>query len=177
MISVWFIFSAYGESVFLLIQTIITAFLVMRYTDRQTFSIFYLGTYGAILAYVMSPIVPRSVLWYLQASVIPNVVIARVSEWYSSYRIHMNIHIPAKCLFNSNAGSWSSQLFKGSPNHWDFKISHKKSSVSEKLSEFSKEASVLQHCQWDISHNLHCSKFCPHLINRTNRIENQINLW
>ncbi|KAK2151380.1 hypothetical protein LSH36_365g03021 [Paralvinella palmiformis] len=72
-----FPFSSYGEAVFLLIQTLITAFLVMYYTDRRAFSVVYMSVFAVVLSYLMSPFTSRTLLWALQASVLPNIIIAR----------------------------------------------------------------------------------------------------
>ena len=72
------IFSAYGDAWFLLLQTLIIAFLVLKFTKRQLGAILYCVGYLAILWFLLSHLVPYDLLWYLQASVLPNVVIARV---------------------------------------------------------------------------------------------------
>lgn len=72
--------SAYGEAIFLAVQTVIIAFLVLTYTRGATVGVIYTAVYAAILAYLLSPMAPMSLLWALQASVMFLVVMARVSH-------------------------------------------------------------------------------------------------
>jgi mannose-P-dolichol utilization defect 1 len=81
-----FPFSAYGEAIFLVIQTAIISFLVLTYTQGATVGVLYTAVYAAILAYLLSPMAPMSLLWGLQASVILLVVMARMIQAVTNYR-------------------------------------------------------------------------------------------
>ena len=72
-------FSAYGEALFMSIQTLIIAFLVMLFRDKTLGGVIYTGVYAAILAFLMSPSASMDLLVFLQSSVMPIVVTARVS--------------------------------------------------------------------------------------------------
>lgn|SRR6218665_320551 len=72
--------SAYGEAIFLVIQTAIIAFLVLTYTRGTASGALYTAVYAAILSFLLSPMAPMMLLWALQTSVILLVVTARVSD-------------------------------------------------------------------------------------------------
>lgn len=75
----FFISSAYGESIFLALQTSLIGFYVLYYQRKRTQAFTYITVYGAIFALLLSPIVPFKVLSVLQMSVIPVICISKVS--------------------------------------------------------------------------------------------------
>ncbi len=72
--------SAYGESVFLITQTWLIAFLVCHFSGRATLGVAYTGAVAAGLTFLMSPLAPRQLLVFLQSTVMVNVAAARVSR-------------------------------------------------------------------------------------------------
>lgn len=81
-----FPFSAYGEAVFLVLQTAVIAFLILMYSRGTSLGVLYTATYAAILAYLMSPLAPMQLLWTLQALVMVFVVMARMVQALTNYR-------------------------------------------------------------------------------------------
>jgi mannose-P-dolichol utilization defect 1 len=79
--------SAYGEAIFLCLQTAAIACLVLSYSRGTANALGYVAIYAAILAYLMSPAAPMTLLWGLQASVMPLIVIARVGDYALHYKI------------------------------------------------------------------------------------------
>ena len=70
--------SAYGESVFLTVQTWIIAYLVQMYAGRTAQALAYSAAVGGSLALLMSPAIPMSILQIMQGLVMPNMALARV---------------------------------------------------------------------------------------------------
>jgi mannose-P-dolichol utilization defect protein 1 len=79
-------FSAYGEAVFLLIQTAVIAFLILSYTRGTQSGFVYITVYAAVLSFLLSPAAPMTLLWALQASVMPLVASARMIQAMTNYR-------------------------------------------------------------------------------------------
>lgn len=80
-----FPFSSYGESVFLLLQTWAIGFLVLEYNGRRNDAILYSSVYVGATAMCLSSFFPNSVLWIFQASVVPNVSLARITQIATNY--------------------------------------------------------------------------------------------
>jgi len=78
-------FSAYGEAVFLTLQTLIIAVLISYYSQGPLASTVYTAVYIGLLAYLMSPAVPMSLVWAMQMSVMPLLAISRVGYFLSSF--------------------------------------------------------------------------------------------
>ena len=74
--------SAYGETVFLLIQTWIIAYLVLYYGGQTATALGYSAVVAAGLSFLMSPAAPLKLLVFLQSSVMLNIAAARVSTFY-----------------------------------------------------------------------------------------------
>ncbi|KAI0208820.1 Mannose-P-dolichol utilization defect 1 protein [Lamellibrachia satsuma] len=75
-----FPFSAYGEGLFLTVQTWAIGFLVIFYRGHFMLSFAYTTTFLAALVFLLSPLAPISLLWGLQACVVPNIFLGRVSH-------------------------------------------------------------------------------------------------
>jgi len=83
-----FPFSTYGEAAFLILQTALIAFLVLMYNRNGQYGAMYLAVYSVILAVLLSPLAPISLLWTMQAAVMPLVVTARMLQALTNYRNH-----------------------------------------------------------------------------------------
>lgn len=81
-----FPFSSYGDSMFLLIQTLIINFLLYYYNGQMMFGVTYTAVFGGIMAYLVSPMVSHSLLWGMQAMVIPVVAFARMIQAFTNYK-------------------------------------------------------------------------------------------
>ena len=71
-------FSAWGDGVFLGLQTLIIAILVMHYNGDTAKAITFLSTYIAVISIANSRFTPISVLWACQAMNIPIVLMSKV---------------------------------------------------------------------------------------------------
>jgi mannose-P-dolichol utilization defect protein 1 len=73
--------SAYGEAIFLCLQTAAIAYLVLTYSRGTSTAVIFIAAYAAVLAYLLSPAAPMDLLWGLQAAVVPLIVVARVGAY------------------------------------------------------------------------------------------------
>lgn len=76
----FFYFSAYGEGIFLAIQTFVIACLVLAYSSKTLHAVGLAAVYTGIMAYLLSPTASMSLLSTLQAMVIPQLILSRVSK-------------------------------------------------------------------------------------------------
>ncbi|KAM9312904.1 mannose-P-dolichol utilization defect 1 protein [Gastrophryne carolinensis] len=81
-----FPFSAWGEVLFLLIQTLIIGFLIQHLSSRTNLGILFLGVYFSMVAVLLSPVVPMAVITALQATNVPAIVISRLIQAVTNYR-------------------------------------------------------------------------------------------
>ncbi|XP_052217712.1 mannose-P-dolichol utilization defect 1 protein-like [Dreissena polymorpha] len=77
-----FPFSAYGEGVFLAIQTALVMFLVLMYGGRQLGSFLFLAVYVAIMAVLLSPATPKGLIAAMQGV---NIIIVMASKLIQAY--------------------------------------------------------------------------------------------
>ncbi|XP_077445530.1 mannose-P-dolichol utilization defect 1 protein-like isoform X2 [Stigmatopora argus] len=75
-----FPFSAWGEALFVTLQTVTVGFLVQHYGGRTRAGVCFLLLYFAALAPLLSPLAPASLLTAIQASNVPAVVVSRVGR-------------------------------------------------------------------------------------------------
>jgi len=100
-----FPFSAYGDSLCMSIQTLIIAGMVLYFSGNQTGCITYTAIYSILLAFILSPVVPANVLWFLQICVTPIIVVARLIQIIENYRNGSTGQLSAITLFLLFAGS------------------------------------------------------------------------
>ncbi|CAL1590389.1 unnamed protein product [Knipowitschia caucasica] len=81
-----FPFSAWGEALFLMLQTLIIAFLILHYNQRSSTGVLLVLLYGVVLAVLLSPITPPSLITTLQASNMPAVVIGRLIQAVTNFQ-------------------------------------------------------------------------------------------
>jgi len=79
-------FSAWGEGLFLLLQTAAIATLVLYYTERRTAALTFVVVYSSLLTLLASPITPIAVLWAMQAGNVPIIVFAKLMQAYENYK-------------------------------------------------------------------------------------------
>lgn len=92
-------FSAYGESIFLALQTSLIGFYVLYYQRKRTQAFTYITVYGAIFALLLSPIVPFKVLSVLQMSVIPVICISKLVQAYENFKNKNTGQLSAVTIF------------------------------------------------------------------------------
>jgi len=65
---------------FLTLQTWAIAVLVIFYSGRHLVAVLYTATFLVVLTFLLSPLAPHTLLWVLQACVVPNIFLGRVSH-------------------------------------------------------------------------------------------------
>jgi len=81
-----FPFSAYGESVFLAVQTALIAVMVLWFSRGKVASLVFICLYSGLVYLGMdSKLVPLSVLWYGQAVNIPMIVVGKFMQIIANY--------------------------------------------------------------------------------------------
>ncbi|XP_012223269.1 mannose-P-dolichol utilization defect 1 protein homolog [Linepithema humile] len=80
-----FPFSAWGDGIFLGLQTITIAVLVMRFSGDTAKATAFFSAYLAVLFAAISGLTPIRVLWICQAMNIPIVLISKFIQAYTNY--------------------------------------------------------------------------------------------
>ncbi|XP_076625753.1 mannose-P-dolichol utilization defect 1 protein homolog isoform X2 [Colletes latitarsis] len=80
-----FPFSSWGDGVFLGLQTLAIAVLVMHFSGNTTQATAFLAAYLAVLFAALSGLTPVSVLWACQAMNIPIVLTSKLMQAYTNY--------------------------------------------------------------------------------------------
>ncbi|XP_011877221.1 PREDICTED: mannose-P-dolichol utilization defect 1 protein homolog [Vollenhovia emeryi] len=80
-----FPFSAWGDGVFLGLQTLIIAVLVLHYNGDTAKATAFLSAYLAVICAANSGLTPVHVLWTCQAMNIPIVLISKLAQAYTNY--------------------------------------------------------------------------------------------
>ncbi|CAI9545759.1 unnamed protein product [Staurois parvus] len=81
-----FPFSAWGEVLFLLLQTLIIGFLIQHLGEPHKPGILFLGIYFSIVAVLLCPVVPMAVVTMLQATNVPAIIISRLIQAMTNYK-------------------------------------------------------------------------------------------
>ncbi|XP_063786739.1 mannose-P-dolichol utilization defect 1 protein [Pseudophryne corroboree] len=81
-----FPFSAWGEVLFLMVQTLIIGFLIQHLGGRTSQGVLFFSVYFCLLAILLSPVIPMVLVTVLQASNMPAVVISRLIQAMTNYR-------------------------------------------------------------------------------------------
>lgn len=79
-------FSSWGESVFLMIETAIIAFLVLVYSNKRGQAHSFAAMYSLITYMLFTGIVPMSVLWSMQIANVPVVVCGKMIQAVKNYQ-------------------------------------------------------------------------------------------
>ncbi|KAJ8683625.1 hypothetical protein QAD02_019417 [Eretmocerus hayati] len=80
-----FPFSSWGDAVFLGVQTVTMAFLVIYYLQGLAKATAFLAAYTAVVAAVLMRLTPLRVLWFGQALNIPVILVGRLMQAYTNY--------------------------------------------------------------------------------------------
>ncbi|XP_036692233.1 mannose-P-dolichol utilization defect 1 protein isoform X1 [Balaenoptera musculus] len=81
-----FPFSSWGEALFLMLQTVTIAFLVLHYRGQTVKGVAFLACSALVLLVLLSPLTPQAVVTLLQASNMPAVVVGRLLQAATNYR-------------------------------------------------------------------------------------------
>ncbi|XP_028654265.2 mannose-P-dolichol utilization defect 1b [Erpetoichthys calabaricus] len=100
-----FPFSAWGEVLFLMVQTVTIGFLIQHYGGNTGRGIGFLGLYAVILLLLLSPLTPKTVITLMQATNVPAIVISRLIQAATNYRNGHTGQLSAITVFLLFAGS------------------------------------------------------------------------
>lgn len=100
-----FPFSAWGEALFLMMQTVTIGFLIQHYGGRSSRGLLFLVVYFGLLVLVLSPVTPISVVTSMQASNVPAIIISRLIQAWSNFRNGHTGQLSAVSVFLLFAGS------------------------------------------------------------------------
>lgn len=100
-----FPFSAYGEGLFLAIQTVSVAALVIFYGGNLIGSIGFTLVYTLIMAYLMSPLVPMNILALFQSVNIFILCLSKLLQIVANYRNGSTGQLSAITVFMLFSGS------------------------------------------------------------------------
>ena len=77
-------YSSWGESFFIAVQVVVLLALMFYYNNHAVYMLVFLPVYGGTLWYLNSDLVTMEILATLQASVIPMMLLSRVSCTHTS---------------------------------------------------------------------------------------------
>ncbi|XP_004266949.1 mannose-P-dolichol utilization defect 1 protein [Orcinus orca] len=100
-----FPFSSWGEALFLMLQTVTIAFLVLHYRGQTVKGVAFLACYALVLLVLLSPLTPQAVVTLLQASNMPAVVVGRLLQAATNYRSGHTGQLSAITVFLLFGGS------------------------------------------------------------------------
>jgi len=101
-----FPFSAYGEAVFMSLQTSVIAILILWYGGNTLPTILFSAIYGALVFAITQPgLVPDHVLWYGQAANIPMIVVGKLIQAATNYKNGHTGQLSAITVFLLTLGS------------------------------------------------------------------------
>ncbi|XP_072704806.1 mannose-P-dolichol utilization defect 1 protein [Ciconia boyciana] len=81
-----FPFSAWGEALFLLLQTLTIAFLIQHFGGRTGRGLLLVAGYAALLGALLSPRTPLALTTLLQAANLPIIILSRLLQALANYR-------------------------------------------------------------------------------------------
>lgn len=94
MTDAFFFYSAWGDSLFILLQTLLIVILVLNYNVSKKTATFFTTIYSCWLAILLSDIVPNYHLWNMQFISIPLMFFGKVITYnYNFYYYLYNIFI------------------------------------------------------------------------------------
>lgn len=101
-----FPFSAWGEAIFLAIETALIAFLILWYDGSKTGAVGYISAYVALISALVHPsFIPKDVVWYLQSTVLPLAVTGKMIQAFKNYKAQHTGQISAVTAWSILAGS------------------------------------------------------------------------
>lgn len=101
-----FPFSAWGEAIFLALETAAIAFLVLWYDiSKRRALLFFLAYAALVLALIHPTLVSKEVMWYLQSSVIVLAVSGKMAQVIKNYKAQSTGQLSAITAWAILAGS------------------------------------------------------------------------
>ncbi|XP_071370623.1 mannose-P-dolichol utilization defect 1b [Centroberyx affinis] len=100
-----FPFSAWGEALFLMLQTVTIGFLIQHYGGRTGRGLLLTFMYFGLLAVALSPVTPMSVVTTMQASNMPAIIIGRLIQAATNFHNGHTGQLSAVSVFLLFAGS------------------------------------------------------------------------
>lgn len=101
-----FPFSAWGEAIFLAIETALIAFLVLWFEGAKGKASMFMLTYINIVVCLTHPtLVPRDIMWWLQSTVLPLAVTGKMFQTIKNYRAGHTGQLSAVTAWAIFAGS------------------------------------------------------------------------
>ncbi|KAJ8416820.1 hypothetical protein AAFF_G00326980 [Aldrovandia affinis] len=100
-----FPFSAWGEALFLMLQTVAIGFLIQHYRGNTVIGVGFLVLYFTMVCIVLSPLTPLSVVITMQASNMPAVIVGRLIQAGTNYTNGHTGQLSAISIFLLFAGS------------------------------------------------------------------------
>lgn len=79
-------FSAWGEGLFLMLETALIAALVLRYRGQTSRVLGFTASYACLLAVLLAKVVPVSTLWSAQLLSLPVIICGKLMQVWSNYR-------------------------------------------------------------------------------------------
>lgn len=101
-----FPFSAWGEAIFLAVETAAIAFLLLWYDDSKGRAITFLLTYTAMVTVLAHPtFVSKNFMWYLQSTVVLLSVTGKLAQAMKNYKAQHTGQLSAVSVWAIFAGS------------------------------------------------------------------------
>ncbi|XP_066537390.1 mannose-P-dolichol utilization defect 1b [Hoplias malabaricus] len=100
-----FPFSAWGEALFLMLQTMTIGFLIQHYRGCTLKGLVFLAIYFCVMSILISPLTPLSVVTTMQASNMPAIVFGRLIQASTNYRNGHTGQLSAISVFLLFAGT------------------------------------------------------------------------
>ncbi|CAM1332771.1 MPDU1 (predicted) [Pycnogonum litorale] len=100
-----FPFSSWGEGLFMVIQTVIVATLVLFYGGKTNAAFLFCLSYSILLYVLVSGLTPVSILWSLQTFVVPVVISSKLLQAFENYRNGHTGQLSSITIFMLLAGS------------------------------------------------------------------------
>lgn len=101
-----FPFSAWGEAIFLAIETALIAFLILWYNGAKKGALAYMSAYVALVSALVNPsFIPKHIIWWLQSSVLPLAVTGKMVQVFKNYQAQHTGQISAVTAWSILAGS------------------------------------------------------------------------
>ncbi|MGH0166694.1 UNVERIFIED_CONTAM: hypothetical protein FKN15_063716 [Acipenser sinensis] len=96
---------AWGEALFLMLQTVVIGFLIQHYRGNALRGFGFIAVYLALVSLLLSPLTPKSVVTTMQATNMPAVVISRLIQAGTNFRNGHTGQLSAITVFLLFAGS------------------------------------------------------------------------
>uniref|UniRef100_A0A4W6DL49 Mannose-P-dolichol utilization defect 1 protein homolog n=1 Tax=Lates calcarifer TaxID=8187 RepID=A0A4W6DL49_LATCA len=100
-----FPFSAWGEALFLMLQTVTIGFLIQHYGGRTSRGVLFVIVYFGLLVLLLSPVTPMAVVTSMQASNMPAIIIGRLIQALTNFNNGHTGQLSAISVFLLFAGS------------------------------------------------------------------------